>query len=199
MHSLEVSSEYSSWLKTQSILASEEWFKVSITDIQWLIAKSFVSSCQTKGTFAHPLSRDWPEGETSTSHWKVFIMKIILQCNNILWIWQHFGCFIKTIFLFYQQMVWISSRRCKFLLHHFGIFIFCCRHYPSRCSKCTCFNIWMHVTQNQVITCTTWFQLKKKTKQQPTNHIWTSQTEISTLSFSEPVYEEIILYKYGNN
>lgn len=98
-------------------------------------------------------------------------MKIILQHLNIFWTSQHFGCFIKTIFLFYQQMVWISSRRCKFLFHNFGIFTFCCRHYPSRCSKCTCFNIWMHVTQNQVITCTTWFQLKKKTKHQPTNPI----------------------------
>lgn len=127
-----------------------------------------VSSCQTNHTPAHPLSRDWPEGETRTSHWKAFIMKIILQCINILWIWQHFGCFIKTIFLFYQQMVWISSRRCKFLLHHFGIFMFCCRHYPSRYNKCIYFNIWMHVAQNQLITRTTWFQLKKKTNQTTT-------------------------------
>lgn len=27
----------------------------------------------------------------------------------------------------------------------------------------------------------------------------TSQTEISTLSFSDPVFEEILLYKHGNN
>lgn len=92
-------------------------------------------------------------------------MKIILQYINIIWIWQYFGCFIKTIFLFYQQMVWLSSRRCKFRLHHFGIFIFCYRHYPSTCNKCTYLIIWMHITQNWVTTCTTWFQLKKKTNQ----------------------------------